>query len=535
VQEGLHDPDNLKTKGSSMKLTEFARPSHTTAFWNWLTGLPHPERRFVGTAFLFSAIGAIALSFSAFASDTAAPAKIAPSLASETALGGSSEALIVFSEQADLSAADNLPTKLEKGRYVYNALRAVAERTQAPMRKMLQDRGIPYQSFFGVNMIKVNASRDLLYELAGHSEVQRIDANPKVRSSIPSPNLTSPSTNGSQTTSQLKGGVEWNVAQVHAPQVWALGFHGEGMVIANADTGVQWDHIALKSHYRGLNGTSVNHNYNWHDATSDHSPTPIDPQFHGTFTMSEMVGDDGLGNQVGVAPGAKWIACRNMDRHGVGSPAQYIECFDFLLAPYPVGHPELANPAFAPDVINNSWDCPVSEGCSLTTLQAIENAVTAAGIFQSMAAGNYGPNCSTVNTTPAIYPSGVGVGATDSYNSIARFSSRGPVTVDSSHRLKPELVAPGYNIRAAIAYLNMYQGYWQGTSMASPHVAAGVALLWQAKPSLNGKIAATTTQLTKTALPLTSTQSCSSFPGSSIPNAVFGYGLLDILKAVQAP
>ena len=94
-------------------------------------------------------------------------------------------------EQADLSGAANLPTKLEKGQYVYNALRAVAERTQAPMRKMLQERGIPFQSFYGVNMIKVTASRDLLYELAGHDEVQRIDANPKVQSSIPSPNLHS--------------------------------------------------------------------------------------------------------------------------------------------------------------------------------------------------------------------------------------------------------------------------------------------------------------------------------------------------------
>ena len=200
-----------------------------------------------------------------------------------------------------------------------------------------------------------------------------------------------------------------------------------------------------------------------------------------------------------------------------------------------MGHPELANPAMAPDVINNSWDCPVSEGCSLTTLQAIENAVTAAGIFQSMAAGNYGPNCSTVKTTPAIYSSGVSVGATTSYNTIAGFSSRGPVTVDGSNRPKPELVAPGYNIRAAIPYQNMYQGYWQGTSMAAPHVAAGVALLWQARPALDGQIAATTAQLTKTAYPLTSSQSCSSMHGSAIPNAVFGHGLLDILKAIQTP
>ena len=344
------------------------------------------------------------------------------------------------------------------------------------MRKMLQERGIPFQSFYGVNMIKVTASRDLLYELAGHDEVHRIEDNPKVQSSIPQGTLSQP--NLSNPSSLTPNGVEWNVARVNAPQVWAMGYRGQGMVVANTDTGVLWNHIALKSHYRGWNGSSVNHNYNWHDATSAHSPTPVDPQFHGTFTMSEMVGDDGLGNKVGVAPGAKWIACRNMDQHGVGSPAQYIECFDFLMAPYPIGHPELANPALAPDVINNSWDCPATEGCSLTTLRAVEAAVKAAGIFQSVAAGNYGPNCSTVMTTPAIYSSGVGVGATDSYNSIARFSSRGPVTVDGSNRLKPELVAPGVNIRGAIPYNNMYQGNWSGTSMAAPHVAAGVALFW---------------------------------------------------------
>jgi len=516
-----------------MKTTECVRPYHKTVFRSLFAGLPLIHSLFVCTVVL----GAVCYIFipvsSASASDTAAPAKIASQLASETALGGSSEALIVFTEQADLSGAANLPTKLEKGQYVYNALRAVAERTQAPLRKMLQERGIPYQSFYGVNMIKVTASRDLLYELAGRSEVLRMEANPKVQSSIPSPNLSQPTTLNRSV--QTPGTIEWNVARVNAPQVWALGFHGEGMVIANADTGVQWDHIALKSHYRGWNGTTVDHTYNWHDATSAHSPTPVDPQFHGTFTMSEMVGDDGLGNQVGVAPGAKWIACRNMDQHGVGSPAQYIECFDFLMAPYPMGHPELANPAMAPDVINNSWDCPASEGCNLTTLQAIENAVNAAGIFQSMAAGNYGPNCGTVNTTPAIYSSGVGVGATDSYNSIARFSSRGPVTVDGSNRLKPELVAPGYNIRGAIAYNNMYQSYWSGTSMAAPHVAAGVALLWQARPSFIGQISATTTQLTKTASSLISAQSCGSFPGSSVPNAVFGSGLLNILKAIQTP
>ena len=197
-----------------------------------------------------------------------------------------------------------------------------------------------------------------------------------------------------------------------------MGFKGQGVVVASVDTGVMWNHPALQAHYRGWNGSTANHNYNWYDATSAHSSTPVDPNAHGTFTTSEMVGDDGQGNRVGVAPGAKWIACRNMDQSGTGSPATYTACFDWLLVPYPIGHPQLANPAMARDIINSSWACPASKGCSVSTLLSIINAVRAAGIFPVMAAGNTGPGCSTVNLPPAIYASSVSDGATDSYNQI---------------------------------------------------------------------------------------------------------------------
>ena len=291
-----------------MSKTEWVRPLCKTALWNLGSGIFRIDSRSVGVSLFCAVIVALTFSFPASASDAEAIAKIAPRLASEVAFGGSSEALIVFTEQADLSAADNLPTKLEKGQYVYNALRAVAERTQAPLRKMLQERGIPFQAFYGVNMIKVNASRDLIYEIAAHDEVERIEDNPQVQSSIPQPILNQPGL--FNPLNQTPHGVEWNVARVNAPQVWALGFRGQGIVVANADTGVQWNHIALKSHYRGWNGRTVDHNYNWHDATRAHSPTPIDPKFHGTFTMSEMVGDDGR-----RATRSAWRPVRN------GSPA----------------------------------------------------------------------------------------------------------------------------------------------------------------------------------------------------------------------
>jgi subtilisin family serine protease len=373
-------------------------------------------------------------------------------------------------------------------------------------------------------MIKVTGDRNLMEELAARADVARIDANPTIHNPLPT-------AQGTDTTLQPTG-VEWNVQRVKAPDVWALGFHGEGLVVSGADTGVQWDHPALKNQYRGWDGHQANHDYNWHDATPDHSPVPIDPHGHGTFTVSEMVGDDGLGNQVGVAPGAKWIACRNMDAGGNGTPAQYTECFQFLIAPYPISGGQ-GDPSKAPDSINNSWECPPSEGCSTFTLQTIVDAVRAAGIFPAMAAGNSGSSCSSIQYPPAIYASSVDVGALDSSNNIAGFSSRGPVIADGSNRTKPDLSAPGVNIRGAVPG-GGYSSGWSGTSMAAPHVAGGLALLWQAKPNLDGNIDATELKMEQTAQHLTDVQASGYCRGPSfLKDNTFGYGLLNLLRAVQ--
>ncbi len=494
--------------------------------------LPRNRIRF-SRGFLITALFVTVFAFSVStisASDDSAGGKISARLLSETANGGRAEALIVLAEQADLSAASSLPTKLEKGRYVFQTLENEALASQASLRSLLQQRGIPFQSFYIVNAIKVTADRALLEELATRTDVAHIDANPQVKSPLlgtPDPDMDS--TAGMDSPGD---GPEWNVQRVNAPQVWALGYHGEGFVVAGNDTGVMWNHPALKSQYRGWNGHTVDHDYNWHDATSQHSPVPVDPNAHGTFTASEMVGDDGMGNQVGVAPGAQWIACRNMDIHGTGSPSTYLECFQFLMAPYPVdGDPSQGDPSMAPDAINNSWACPASEGCTLTTLQSAVDAIRAAGIFPAMAVGNSGPGCSTVSDPPEFYASSVSVGATDSYNNIAPFSSRGPVTVDGSGRMKPEITAPGVNIRAAVPWVTLYQGYWSGTSMAAPHLAGGVALLWQAKPQLIGNVTATEAVFTQTAHRLVSVQFCGF---GLIPNNTYGWGLLDLLNAVQS-
>jgi len=245
--------------------------------------------------------------------------------------------------------------------------------------------------------------------------------------------------------------------------------------------------------------------------------------------MGIMVGDDGGANQIGMAPGARWIGCRNMNQ-GVGTPATYIECYQWFMAPTRIDGSD-PNPAMAPDVINNSWGCTVSEGCTdPNVLLTVVNNVRAAGIVTVQSAGNSGSACSTVNQPAAIYQSSFTAGATDSGDLIASFSSRGPVTVDGSGRLKPDIVAPGVSVRSSIP--GSYD-VKSGTSMAAPHVAGLVALLVSANPFLANQVDSLENIIRQTAVPLTTSQDCGGDGPTDVPNNVYGWGRIDALAAYK--
>ncbi len=258
--------------------------------------------------------------------------------------------------------------------------------------------------------------------------------------------------------------------------------------------------------------------------------------------MGTIVGDDGAGNQIGVAPGARWIGCRNMDQ-GHGTPETYAECFEFFLAPYQVGGDPSADgdPLQAPHVINNSWTCPGDpedpddEGCyedEREMLRLVVENVRAAGIVVVASAGNDGPGCSTVQDPAAIYDAAFSVGATGNSGVIASFSSRGPVTRDGSGIPKPDVSAPGVSVRSCVPGI----GYTQmnGTSMAGPHVVGTVALLWSAAPDLIGDVDATEAIIERTARPHTTTLTCGTDQPGDVPNNVYGWGVIDALAAVKA-
>src|SRR6266550_514829 len=400
--------------------------------------------------------------------------KIAPWVMEHTANGQQAEFFVVLADQADLSGAASLSTKAEKGRYVYNTLLNKAQATQGPILQWLREHGIEHRSFYIINAILVKGgSREIAAALAARPDVARVEGNPVIHNDLPQPGASveaPPYLQRPETPDTIEPGINYT----HAPQVWALGFTGQGIVIASADTGVRWTHNALKPHYRGWDGVAANHNYNWHDSIHDSvgnpcgndSPFPCDDFFHGSHTTGTAIGDDGMGNQIGMAPGAQWIGCRNMDG-GNGTPARYIECMEFFLAPYPINcTPNEGDPTKAPDITINSWGCPASEGCSVNTLQAAVEAQGAAGIQMVVAAGNSGSSCSTVSDPPSFYAASYTVGALNTgTDTIASFSSRGPVTVDGSNRIKPDISAPGTNTRSASNSSDNAYTIASGTSM----------------------------------------------------------------------
>ncbi|MBP7146427.1 MAG: S8 family serine peptidase [Acidobacteria bacterium] len=453
-----------------------------------------------------------------------------------TANGQKADFFIVLKDRADLSPARALAAKPDKGRFVFSALTRTAVTAQAPLRTWLDARGATYQPYWIVNAILVHGGdRDLAVAAARRPEVDRVEGNPLIRNVLP---LPGPVEEVAAPPAPLApDSVEWNISKVNAPAVWNLGYHGEGVVVGGQDTGYRWTHNALKSKYRGWDGASADHNYNWHDSIHSgggscgaNSQVPCDDYGHGTHTMGTVLGDDGGTNQVGMAPGAKWIGCRNMNG-GAGTPATYLECFQFFLAPTRLDGSN-PDPAKAPDVTVNSWGCPTSEGCAWDTLQQAMDNQKAAGIMTVVSAGNSGSSCNSVTDPPAIYDSAFTVGSTTSSDSMSYFSSRGYAT--GTNLMKPNIVAPGSGIRSSYYSSDSSYTSMDGTSMAGPHVTGAVALLWSAHSCFMNQQDDTETALGNAARDLPAiVESCG---GNYVtgPNNTWGHGRLDILAAVNA-
>ncbi len=419
--------------------------------------------------------------------------------------GGSTPFFVLFQESASLDSASQVPDRGQRGRAVVQTLQETANRTQAGVQAILRARGADFTSFWVVNSIYVpNGNIGTARALAQRPEVSRIE---------PEPVISIPPVIVEEAPIEVQS-IEWGINKIRAPEVWPT-TKGAGIVVANIDTGVRYTHNAVIDQYRGNNGGgSFDHSGNWKDPTGICGATPCDNNNHGTHTMGTMVGDDDAGNQIGVAPEAEWISCKGCATNSCNG-GHLFTCGQWILDPN-----EDSSGSGQPDVVNNSW----SGGGGNSWYMGVVNGWRAAGIFPAFANGNTGPSCGTAGS-PGDYPQSFASGATDIGDNIASFSSRGPSAFGP---VKPDVSAPGVSVRSSTAGSDSSYSNFSGTSMASPHTAGSVALMWAADPALRGDIASTEALLRGTAVDL-GPGICG---GTLALNNTFGEGRIDVKEAV---
>jgi hypothetical protein len=421
---------------------------------------------------------------------------------------------VIMQDQVDVSVVEGDSLDEHKSA-LYSALTRKSDSSQEELRIKLDQMGIDYTSYYLVNALEVNAGWFTSNLIANFEGVDRVLESPRLR---PLPQALQ-----SEAGEVLvpHSGTRWNLEMIKVPLVHSeLGVTGEGIVIGQTDSGVDVTHPELMHNYRGANGSN---DYAWLDPWN-HTVSPVDLSGHGTGTLGIIAGET-----LGIAPDSEWIGCVNLARN-LGNPALYLDCMQFMFAPYPQGgdpfkHGDVSKAAM---IVNNSWGCPQVEGCDPAVFDQAVTVLKSAGIFMSTAAGNNGYyGCSTIADPPSIYSQVFTVGAVDKLGMVSAFSSRGPVDVDGSGRIKPDLLAPGEQV--LVSALGGTYTFSSGTSFAAPHVSGVVALMWSANPALIGDIDATVQILMKTAQPYTGPMGeC-----GEIENEV-GAGILDAYAAVQA-
>lgn len=396
------------------------------------------------------------------------------------------------------------------------ALKTRAAQKRAAIEPLLVARGAQrIRDLWIINGLAATLPAVAVKQLAAASGIERIELDSFVQGGrsqrLPAPRapyrgavppLPQPSAAAEDPGEVLRAAPGWNIAAVRAPQLWALGHTGRGVVVASLDTGVDLAHADLQRKWRG--GTN-----SWFDPHGEEA-TPYDALGHGTQAMGVMVG----GRALGVAPAARWIAVRLYDSAGRARMSDIHLAFQWLLDPD--GDPATAD---APDIVNASWTLAGRPpGSCIAEFSDDIRVLRSSGIVVVFAAGNEGPAGRT-SSSPANNPGALSVGAVDRDLGLARQSSRGPSSCDGG--VFPQLVAPGMNVRTTDlshggppAYANV-----SGTSVASPHAAGVLALLMSAFPSAS--VAELEGALTRGAQDL----------GDAGPDNRYGHGLVDAVGA----
>jgi subtilisin family serine protease len=424
--------------------------------------------------------------------------------------------VVEFEAEADLAGAGRIESRRARGAFVRDRLVATARRSQAEALGVVEDvEDADATSYWLSNVLVVEGDPDLLATLAD------LDGVRDVRPERSYPRLEPVATD--EAIDIAVADPAWGVERIGAPSAWELGVTGGGIVVANVDSGVDFTHPAIVGQYRGnLGPAGFVHDYHWWDPTGICGREPCDNDGHGTHTMGTMVGGDGPGPfspDIGVAPGARWIAAKGCEDIWCSESA-LLSSGQFLLAPTDLdgGAPD---PGRAPHVVNNSWGSGPGDGTFLDTVRAWR----AAGIIPVFASGNDGPECGT-NRSPSDYLESLGVGAMFRDDTIAEFSSRGP---SGFGKVNPDVTAPGWEVMSSApggGYAEM-----SGTSMAAPHAAGALALMLSAEPDLVGDVTGAIEALQESAVGIDDLSCGGAEDG--VPNNVYGHGRIDVAAAVE--
>jgi hypothetical protein len=435
-------------------------------------------------------------------------AKIEAELLDLLSVKGNADFVVRMSEQADLSAAYQMRDWQARGQYVYNTLKQVAERSQVQVKDMLSKQGFKFQTFIAGNE---------LYVWAGDVETaEALALVPNVASIRATSTFYLDPIIGQDRTPQSnpQAITDWGITDSHADQFWsAFGRQGEGIIVANIDTGVQWDHPALVSQFKCPGNPS--NPACWADPSGICGGSACDNMGHGTHTMGTMVADDNpsLPYIAGMAPNAQWIACKGCEGDSCSDYA-LSACADWILAPG-------GDPANRPHLVNSSWG---GGGCDTWYLPKVQ-AWRAAGIFPAFSAGN-NYSCNSLSS-PGDYPESFGSASHRFDRIISDFSSKGPSCFGDDPYTKPNISAPGENICSTVP--GGWDCYYSGTSMASPHSAGAVALLWSCNPALVGQIDQTF-EILQDSADAPPPGECGA-PEDGEGNFTSGYGYLNIYQA----
>ena len=450
--------------------------------------------------------------------------------------------IILLSEQSDATAlareANLFSDKHDQRNYVINALKQQSFNSQSEILGILEDlqhQGLVtnIESYWLVNCVSCTADPTVIDLLDQRREVTTVYRVEEAQWIFEDDAIPAPRGDGREITQ--------NLLQVNAPEVWAQGYTGAGILIALIDTGVRLDHADLSGRLWDGGTEYPNHGYDFYYHDND----PSDDRGHGTHVAGTICGTGASGSQTGIAPGATIMVLKAFNNEGVGDETHWIAAMQFALE-------------HEADLMNMSLGRPQPDGAQkLMMRQACDNTLVA-GVVVAACAGNIRQMQFMVPVPYNIYTPGdcppphlhedqlvnaggtscvICVGAVDSNNNIAQFSSQGPsqwtdvsayndypYTENSTTEIgliRPDICAPGVQIKSLDYNTNNGYALMDGTSMATPLVAGTIALMLSKSPNLTP--AQIDEILERTAQPLTPHKSND-----------FGAGLLDALAAVNA-